>query len=94
MLAMSAWLAGITVLILALRAATSELARRPGAAAPRPSSSRCSALATIALTRPALFGVVQAIVEDGGFPALLDSAFGRAVSLQFASRSASSAAAT
>jgi copper transport protein len=78
-LAISAWLGGIAVLVLALRAATSEL--EPDARAPLLAGAvgRFSALATIALPLVLLSGVAQAIVEVGSFGALLDSAFGRAV---------------
>ncbi len=83
-LAMSAWLGGIAVLVLALRTATSELAPEDRTPLLASVVSRFSALATIALPVLLLSGVVQAIVEVGSFPALLDSAFGRAVSLKIA----------
>jgi copper transport protein len=78
-LAISAWLGGIAVLVFALRAATSEL--EPDARTPLLAGAvgRFSALATIALPLVLITGVVQSIVEVGSFPALLDSAFGRAV---------------
>ncbi len=78
-LSMSAWLGGIAALVFALRAATAEL--DPDARAPLLAGvvGRFSALATIALPLLILSGVVQSIVEVGSFPALLDSAFGRAV---------------
>jgi copper transport protein len=78
-LAMSAWLGGIAVLVLALRAATAEL--EPGARTPLLAAvvGRFSALASVALGVLLLSGVVQAIVEVRHFGALLDSAFGRAV---------------
>jgi copper transport protein len=83
-LAMSAWLGGIAVLVLALRAATAELA--PEARTPLLAGTvgRFSALATIALPVLLITGVVQSIVEVGTFPALLDSAFGRAVLIKIA----------
>ena len=76
---MSAWLGGVAVLVLALRAATAEL--EPGARTPLLAGTvaRFSALATIALPVLLLTGVVQAIIEVGSFPALLDDAFGRSV---------------
>jgi copper transport protein len=78
-LAMSAWLGGIAVLVLALRSATSEL--EPGARTPLLAGvvGRFSALASIALPVLLLSGVLQAIVEVRSFSALLDSAFGRSV---------------
>jgi copper transport protein len=78
-LAMSAWLGGIAVLVFALRAATSEL--EPDQRTPLLAGvvGRFSAIASIALPVLLLSGVVQAIVEVRSFPALLDSAFGRAV---------------
>jgi copper transport protein len=78
-LAMSAWLGGIAVLVFALRAATSEL--EPDQRTPLLAGvvGRFSALASIALPVLLLSGVVQAIVEVRSFPALLDSAFGRSV---------------
>jgi len=78
-LAMSAWLGGVAVLVFALRAATAEL--EPDARTPLLARvvGRFSVLATIALPLLLLSGVVQSIVEVGSFGALLDSAFGRAV---------------
>ncbi|MDA0163416.1 copper resistance protein CopC [Solirubrobacter ginsenosidimutans] len=78
-LAMSAWLGGIAVLVFALRAATAEL--EPDQRTPLLAGvvGRFSAIASIALPVLLLSGVVQAIVEVRSFPALLDSAFGRAV---------------
>jgi copper transport protein len=83
-LAMSAWLGGIAVLVFALRAATAQLA--PEARTPLLAGAigRFSALATIALPLVLVTGVVQSIVEVGSFPALLDSAFGRAVLIKIA----------
>ncbi len=83
-LAMSAWLGGIAVLVLALRAATSELATEARTPLLASVVSRFSGLASVALPVLLLSGVVQAIVEVGSFSALLDSAFGRAVSLKIA----------
>jgi copper transport protein len=78
-LAMSAWLGGIAVLVLALRSATAEL--EPDARTPLLAGvvGRFSALASIALPVLLLSGVLQAIVEVRSFSALLDSAFGRSV---------------
>ncbi|WP_169542334.1 copper resistance CopC/CopD family protein [Solirubrobacter soli] len=78
-LAMSAWLGGIAVLVFALRHATSELAPDRRTPLLADTVGRFSALASIALPVLLLSGVVQAIVEVRSFPALLDSAFGRSV---------------
>jgi copper transport protein len=78
-LSMSAWLGGIAVLVLGLRAATAELeeqARTPLLAAV---VTRFSALATVAIAVLLATGIVQSIIEVGSFAALLDTAFGRAV---------------
>jgi copper transport protein len=79
LLAVSAWLGGIAVLVLALRTATASLPaadRTPLLAAV---VGRFSALATVALPVLLLSGVAQAIVEVRTFPHLIDTAFGRAV---------------
>ena len=78
-LAMSAWLGGIAVLVFALRQATSELAPDQRTPLLADTVGRFSALASIALPVLLLSGVAQAIVEVRSFPALLDSAFGRSV---------------
>ena len=78
-LAMSAWLGGIAVLVFALRTATSELAPEQRTPLLAGTIARFSALATIALPVLILSGVVQSIIEVGSFPALLDTAFGRSV---------------
>jgi copper transport protein len=77
--AVSAWLGGVAVLALALRAATGSV---PAAERTRMLTavvSRFSALATVALPLFVLAGVVQGIVEVRTFAHLLDTAFGRAV---------------
>ena len=78
-LAMSAWLGGIAVLVFALRSATSELEPSQRTPLLAGTIARFSALATIALPLLILSGVVQSIIEVGSFPALLDTAFGRSV---------------
>jgi copper transport protein len=78
-LAVSAWLGGIAVLVLALRTATRsvpEAGRTPLLATV---VGRFSALATVALPVLLLTGVAQAIVEVRTFPHLIDTGFGRAV---------------
>ena len=78
-LAMSAWLGGVAVLVLALRSATSELAPEQRTPLLATVVGRFSRLASVALPVLLLSGVVQAIVEVNSVSALLDSAFGRAV---------------
>jgi copper transport protein len=78
-LAMSAWLGGIAVLVLGLRSATSELAADRRTPLLATVVGRFSALASVALPVLLLSGVLQAIVEVNSLSALLDSAFGRAV---------------
>jgi copper transport protein len=78
-LAMSAWLGGIAVLVLAFRTATATLEaeqRTPLLAAVVGNFSR---LAGPALAVLLLSGAVQGIIEVGRFGALLDTAFGRSV---------------
>ncbi len=78
-LAMSAWLGGIAVLVFALRSATSELEPSQRTPLLAGTIARFSALATIALPLLIVSGVVQSIIEVGSFPALLDTPFGRSV---------------
>lgn len=78
-LAMSAWVGGIAVLLLALRSAT---ARLDGADRTRLLAGvvlRFSAVATIAVALLLASGIAQAIVEVRTFEHLLDTAMGRAV---------------
>jgi copper transport protein len=79
-LAMSAWLGGIAVLVLALRAATARL-EDPSDRTRLLASvvSRFSAVALLSIAVLLATGVIQAIVEVQTFPHLLDTAFGRAV---------------
>jgi copper transport protein len=78
-LSMSAWLGGIAVLVLALRAATSRLDAADRGRLLTAVVSRFSTLAGIAIAVLLASGVVQGIVEVRTFPHLLDTAFGRAV---------------
>ncbi len=78
-LAMAAWLGGVAVLVLALRAATSRLDlpdRTPLLVAV---VGRFSRLAGVAFAVLLASGVIQGIVEVASVPALVDTAFGRAV---------------
>jgi copper transport protein len=78
-LAMSAWLGGIAVLVLALRGATSRLEPADRGRLLTAVVARFSALAGVAIAVLLASGVVQGIVEVRTFPHLLDTAFGRAV---------------
>jgi copper transport protein len=78
-LAVSAWLGGVAVLVLALRSATAAVAPEQRAGLLATVVGRFSALATVALPLLLLTGAVQGIVEVRTFPHLLDTAFGRAV---------------
>jgi len=78
-LAMSAWLGGIAVLVLALRGATSRLEAGDRGRLLTAVVSRFSTLAGVAIAVLLASGIVQAIVEVRTFPHLLDTAFGRAV---------------
>jgi copper transport protein len=77
--AMSAWLGGIAVLVLALRSATSQLEPRERTRLLAAVLTRFSTLAGIAIAVLIATGVAQGIVEVRSFAHLLDSAFGRAV---------------
>jgi copper transport protein len=78
-LAVSAWLGGIAVLVLALRTATGSLPGEERAPLLAGVVGRFSALATVALPVLLLTGVAQSIVEVRTFPHLVDTGFGRAV---------------
>jgi copper transport protein len=77
--AMAAWLGGIAMLVLALRAATRRLEPGDRVRLLVEVVSRFSMLAGIAFAVLLATGVVQGIVEVASFHALLDTAFGRAV---------------
>jgi copper transport protein len=83
-LAMAAWLGGIAVLVLALRAATAELEPERRTTVLAAVVSRFSALAGPALAVLLLSGAAQGIIEVGSFGALLDTPFGRAVLVKVA----------
>ncbi len=78
-LAMSAWLGGIAVLVLALRAATTKLDPGDRGRLLTAVVARFSTLAGVAIAVLLASGIVQGIVEVRTFPHLLDTAFGRAV---------------
>ena len=87
-LAMSAWLGGIAVLVLALRAATAQLEPRRADAAARRRRRRASrALASIALRRAAaLRRRSRRSSRSAASARLLDTAFGRAVLIKVVRR--------
>jgi copper transport protein len=78
-LAAAAWLGGIVVLLLAVPAATRELAPVERTALLSAVLRRFSALAGLAVAVLALTGAVQALVEVGSWSALAHTAFGRSV---------------
>ena len=80
--AMAAWLGGIAVLVLALQRAAAELADADGTRLLVAVVGRFSRLAGVAIAVILLTGVVQGIVEVGSVPALVHTAFGRAVLLK------------
>jgi copper transport protein len=76
---MSAWLGGIAVLVLALRAATTRLEPEDRTPLLVATVGRFSAMAGIAFAVLLASGVAQGIVEVASVPALVTTAFGRAV---------------
>ena len=80
--AMAAWLGGVGALVLAVRAATVRLGAADGTRLLLAVVSRFSRLAGVAIVVLFVTGVVQGVVEVGSVPALVDTAFGRAVLLK------------
>jgi copper transport protein len=78
-LAMAAWLGGIAVLVLALRQATTRLDPSDRTRLLVAVVGRFSRLAGIAFAVLLLSGAIQGIVEVASVPALVDTAYGRAV---------------
>jgi copper transport protein len=78
-LAMSAWLGGVAVLVLALRSATAKLEPEDRARLLASVVGRFSTLAGVAIAVLLASGILQGIVEVRTFAHLLDTAFGRAV---------------
>ncbi len=77
--AMAAWLGGIAVLVLALRAATAALEGGDRVRLLAATVSKFSGLATVSIAAIVLTGVVQSIVYMEKLGQFLDTAFGRAV---------------
>jgi copper transport protein len=78
-IAMCAWLGGIAGLVLALRAATRKLEPPDRTRLLSAVVGRFSALAGVAFAVLLATGVIQGIVEVASIPALVNTAFGRAV---------------
>ena len=78
-IAMSAWLGGIAVLVFALRSATAQLEGADRTRLLTEVVARFSALAGVAIAVLLASGVVQGLVEVRTVPHLFDTAFGRAV---------------
>jgi copper transport protein len=77
--AVSAWLGGIAMLVLAVRAAARELVAADAIGLLGAVLSRFSGLAGVAVAVLFLGGAIQAVAEVGRLGALVDTAFGRAV---------------
>jgi copper transport protein len=78
-LAMAAWLGGVAVLVLALRAATARLEAGDRTRLLAAVVARFSALAGVAIAVLLASGIVQGLVEVRTLDNLVDTAFGRAV---------------
>ena len=78
-LAMGLWAGGLLMLIAALPAATRVLAPAERTRLLAGALARFSALALVAVAVLTVAGIAQAVFEVRSFPALLDTAFGRAV---------------
>jgi copper transport protein len=78
-LSMGAWLGGIAVLVIAMRAATARLELQDRTRLLAATVARFSALAGIAIAALLASGIVQALVSLTAVDDLLDTAFGRAV---------------
>jgi copper transport protein len=83
-LAMSAWLGGVAVLVVALRSATVRLEAGERTRMLAGVVARFSALAGVAIAVLLASGIVQGIVEVRTFSNLVDTAFGRAVLVKIA----------
>jgi copper transport protein len=78
-IAMSAWLGGVAVLVLALRAATVRLEAGERTRLLAAVVARFSTLAGVAIAVLLASGIVQGLVEVRTLPSLVETAFGRAV---------------
>ena len=78
-IAMSAWLGGVAVLVLVLRSATARLAPGERTRLLAAVVARFSTLAGVAIAVLLASGIVQGLVEVRTVPNLVETAFGRAV---------------
>ena len=78
-IAMSAWLGGVAVLVLVLRAATARLETGERTRLLAAVVARFSTLAGVAIAVLLASGIVQGLVEVRTVPNLVETAFGRAV---------------
>ena len=78
-IAMSAWLGGVAVLVLVLRAATARLEGADRTKLLAAVVARFSTLAGVAIAVLLASGIVQGLVEVRTVPNLVETAFGRAV---------------
>jgi copper transport protein len=79
MAAMSGWLGGLVALVLAVPAGSRLLPRERRSELVSGCLERFSPIALGSVIALALTGTIQAIIEVGSFPALVDTGFGRAV---------------
>ncbi len=83
-LAMSAWIGGLVVLLVALPRATRQLAEGDRARLLSPALERFSAIALLCVVVLLVTGTIQSIVHIGSWSAVLDTGFGRAVVIKVA----------
>ncbi|MEA2347215.1 MAG: copper transport protein [Thermoleophilaceae bacterium] len=77
--AMSSWAGGLVAMLAAVPAATSRLEPAGRTRLLASLVTRFSGLALIAVATILVTGIAQAVIEVGSFPALVETAFGRAV---------------
>ena len=82
--AMSVWVGGVALMVLALSAATARLEKPDRTRLLAATVSRFSTVALIAVAALLASGVAQSVVQLESFGDLLDSAFGRAVLIKSA----------
>ena len=83
-LAMSAWLGGIVVLVAVARSATARLDGADRTRLLAASVGRFSTLAGVAIAVILATGVIQALISTDAFSELVDTAYGRAVLVKLA----------
>ena len=82
-LAISAWLGGIVVLVAAVRTATARLDGPDRTRLLAASVGRFSTLAGVAIAVILVTGVIQALISTDAISELVDTAYGRAVLIKF-----------